>query len=108
MLRSKDKHIDFLLHKFRNEPWDLIGHTADVTILNQNVFPLSITNLPKRLTEYLHPRPGPIEIAITGDKSDPRHFLRLLRLDWKAKRTEHGAKRKTVEVSSHEFPHMSL
>jgi hypothetical protein len=31
------------------------------------------------------------------------YFLRLLPLDWKAKRKEHGAKRETNEDFAHEF-----
>jgi hypothetical protein len=62
-------------------------------ILNQDVFPLNVTEISQPLPECIGERfgsggggAGPLQ-----QKSDSRDFARLLRLGWKAKSQEQSA-----------------
>ena len=59
-----NKHIDLKLHEFGNEAWDRIQPLLlCVAILNQDVFPLNITEIAQTLPECLDPRPGSVGIT---------------------------------------------
>jgi hypothetical protein len=47
---SADKHIDFELHEFGHKAWDTVQLALSVTILYENVLPLSITEISQRWT----------------------------------------------------------
>jgi hypothetical protein len=86
--------------------WNPVSLSLSVTILNQDVFPLNVTEISQTLPEGIDVGigsggggAGPLQ-----QKSDPRDFRRLLRLGGEAKRKEQNAKRKPKDCFSHEFP----
>ncbi len=50
---SRDKDIDLELHEFGHEAWDTVQFSLSVAILNQDVFPLDITEISQPLPECL-------------------------------------------------------
>src|SRR4029077_11601873 len=75
-----------------------------VAVFDHNVFPFYVPDVPKPLAKCLDKPSRVFGIAAHGHISDPRDFLRLLRLSERAKRQEHSAKRKPKESFCHEFP----
>ena len=66
-------------HEFAYEGWDTIQSSLNVAILNQDVFPLNVTEIAQPLPEWLDLIPGSFGIR-SRHISDPRHLRRLLRL----------------------------
>ena len=61
--RSNDKHIDLELHEFGHEAGDAVRVSLNVAILNQDVFPLDITEISQPLPECLSRWPWIVGIA---------------------------------------------
>jgi hypothetical protein len=74
--------MDVELHEFGHKAWPSVQHSRTIAILNQDVFPLDITEISQRLLKCSGSR-----IRISGggfspsrQKSYPRDFSRLLRV----------------------------
>src|SRR5262245_60603482 len=89
---SNDKYIDLKLYQFGHKAWVTIALSLNVAILNQDVFPLDITEIsqPLRDAPDIGPRIG--RVAGRRHVSDPWDFPRLLRIGRQGKGKEHGAK----------------
>ena len=82
----KDKHIDLELHEFGHKAGDTVQLSLSVAILNQDVFPLDVTEISQPLPECLDlDQDGGAGGATSRQKSYPRDFLRLLRLGGNSK-----------------------
>ena len=62
-MRSQDKDIDLELHEFGHKAWDTVRLSLNVAILNQDVFPLNVTEISQPLPECLDLRPGSVGIG---------------------------------------------
>ena len=58
-----DKDIDLELHEFGHKAWDPVQLSLSVAILNQDVFPLDITEISQPLPECLDLRPGIVGVS---------------------------------------------
>jgi len=55
------------LHQFGYKAWVTIELSLDIAILDDNVFPLDITEISQSLLESLDRRPGSLGTAPVGD-----------------------------------------
>ena len=78
--RYEDKDIDLELHEFGDEGWDPFPLSLRVAILNHDIFPLNVTEIAQTLLK----RPSHGSFG-ASEKSYPRKFLWLLRLERRSK-----------------------
>jgi hypothetical protein len=96
-----DKDIDFGSHKFVYQIGNSFLLARSEPILDDDIFPFDITEFPHSPAERLNKGPGIGGIATPRKKANAWNFPRLLRLDRKAERKEHSAKRKEKDFVAH-------
>jgi hypothetical protein len=79
------KDIDLELDEFGHKTWDTIQFPLNVSILNQDVFALNITEISQPSPECFDPRPRSLGVASSRHITYPRD-LRLLRLGGNARK----------------------
>src|SRR4030095_16162271 len=87
-----DQDIDLELHEFGHKAWDTVHLSLSVAILNQDVFPLNITEISETLAECVDERIGSGGVAPSRQISYPRDFLWLLRLGYTCSSKQHHHK----------------
>src|SRR5262245_28377409 len=100
---SNDKYIDLRLYQFGHKAWVTIALSLNVAILNQDVFPLDITEISQPLPESLDIGPRIGRVAGRRHVSDPWYFPRLLGLGGQAKRKKDGTESKERDFFLHVF-----
>src|SRR5262249_34388477 len=102
---SNDKYIDLKLYQFGHKAWVTIALSLNVAILNQDVFPLDITEISQPMPKSLDIGPRIGRAAGRRHVSDPWDFPRLLRLGGQGKRKERSARDTDSDLSLHFFLH---
>src|SRR5262249_55760615 len=103
-LKRGDKDIDLELHEFGYQGRDPVQLPISKAVLNQNIFPLNVAQISQALPECL----GSVDVTrsrSTKKQSYPWDFLRLLRLDWKAKSQDNSDWCKAEDSSTHRVSH---